>query len=363
MAPPSKRRTDPISHVPSASYGSGRSVSAEETALNCASNVSKAAQRAVGSVQNGVSELPIDIRECLGEGPTSKWAACPERVVIVRPAALDGIELWNVQDSKRKWTIHHEAYTFCAVDRWLEPDRNQSWWYRRRTHSMTKTSMMLLEPGELHRTLRVPRSDFRVLIVEPEFVHELLGEPDERHLFHFREGQHTDPCLVASFQSLCARIEHRSHDAQPVARRRSERETCSTDPAELEEQLVRFLHDVMQAAGERRVVHRAVCQKSVRLARDYIHENFTRKISLSDLARLAALSPYHFARSFRAEMGLSPYRYLRQVRIGWALTLQRTGLPPAWVSHAAGFYNQAEMTRAFLKELGFTPGHHHGTAR
>ncbi|RYG53809.1 AraC family transcriptional regulator, partial [bacterium] len=44
--------------------------------------------------------------------------------------------------------------------------------------------------------------------------------------------------------------------------------------------------------------------------RDYIEANLERDISLEDLAQIARLSTYHFARCFKATVGSSPHQYI-----------------------------------------------------
>ncbi len=48
-------------------------------------------------------------------------------------------------------------------------------------------------------------------------------------------------------------------------------------------------------------------------------------ISLAELAREAALSPFHFARGFKTATGTSPYRYLIERRLQRARLLLEEG--------------------------------------
>lgn len=55
---------------------------------------------------------------------------------------------------------------------------------------------------------------------------------------------------------------------------------------------------------------------NVRLRRvlDYISERVADEITLGDLARVACLSPFHFARMFTLAIGVSPHRYVSRMR-------------------------------------------------
>ncbi|MGY1840981.1 MULTISPECIES: helix-turn-helix domain-containing protein [unclassified Modestobacter] len=53
--------------------------------------------------------------------------------------------------------------------------------------------------------------------------------------------------------------------------------------------------------------------------------------------------------------GLPPRRYLTGRRVDRARRLLLAGVPPAEVATAAGFYDQAHLTRHFRRMLGTTP--------
>jgi transcriptional regulator GlxA family with amidase domain len=68
------------------------------------------------------------------------------------------------------------------------------------------------------------------------------------------------------------------------------------------------------------------------------------------------MSPRHFARSFRAETGVTPARYVESVRIEAARrTLEDTSLSVAAVAHTCGFGTTETLRRAFLRSLGVGP--------
>jgi AraC-like DNA-binding protein len=48
---------------------------------------------------------------------------------------------------------------------------------------------------------------------------------------------------------------------------------------------------------------------------EFIEDGLTRRLTLHELARVAALSPFHFARCFKATTGLSPHQYVQARRI------------------------------------------------
>lgn len=89
---------------------------------------------------------------------------------------------------------------------------------------------------------------------------------------------------------------------------------------------------------------------------EYIDANLAEPIKLDDLAEIAALSPYHLIRSFKAEMGLTPFRWVLQQRIERARRLlEITDLPLADIAYACGFSSQSHFSTVFKQSTGVTP--------
>ena len=82
-----------------------------------------------------------------------------------------------------------------------------------------------------------------------------------------------------------------------------------------------------------------------------------RGLTLRELADAAGLSPFHFARAFKASFGTPPHRFLVEQRIARARALIREGrLGLAEIALATGFADQAHFCAVFRRETGLTPG-------
>ena len=95
---------------------------------------------------------------------------------------------------------------------------------------------------------------------------------------------------------------------------------------------------------------------AVRRAREYLDEHAADNVTLAELARLAGLSAFHLCRVFRQSVGMPPHAYQTQLRVRRAKALLRAGLPIASAATAAGFYDQAHLTRHFKRVVGVPPG-------
>ena len=79
---------------------------------------------------------------------------------------------------------------------------------------------------------------------------------------------------------------------------------------------------------------------------DYINDYLDRDLSLSDLAALVQMSPFHFARLFKKSSGFAPHQFVIRCRIERAKELLLQGqLGIADIATEVGFANQSHLTR------------------
>jgi len=91
-------------------------------------------------------------------------------------------------------------------------------------------------------------------------------------------------------------------------------------------------------------------------ARDTIDRSFAAPLDVAALARVAYVSPAHFARQFRAVFGETPHRYLQRRRIERAMELLRdTDRPVTEVCLDVGFASLGTFSRTFSAVVGESP--------
>jgi transcriptional regulator GlxA family with amidase domain len=85
-------------------------------------------------------------------------------------------------------------------------------------------------------------------------------------------------------------------------------------------------------------------------------ENLAADLSVQALAERAHMSTRHFARSFRAETGITPARYVERLRLEAARrALEDTREPLGALAARCGFGTAETMRRSFLRALGVGP--------
>jgi transcriptional regulator GlxA family with amidase domain len=78
--------------------------------------------------------------------------------------------------------------------------------------------------------------------------------------------------------------------------------------------------------------------------------------SVSRLAARSGLSPRHFARLFRSEVGVTPAAWVEAARVSVARRILEGGRDaPKQVAVQSGFANADTLRRAFVRHVGVTP--------
>ncbi len=114
------------------------------------------------------------------------------------------------------------------------------------------------------------------------------------------------------------------------------------------------LHPWLGCAFRHAAGHLTLSQQ--RQLADFIEARIASSISLSDMAAVAGLSRYHFARSFSRTYGRAPHQHLLLRRISLAASLlAATSLPISEIALRVGFSSPARLSIAFRRIIGRSP--------
>lgn len=89
---------------------------------------------------------------------------------------------------------------------------------------------------------------------------------------------------------------------------------------------------------------------------DYITGHLDQPLTLDELASVAHMSPYHFHRTFTAEFGETPMKYLtrRRIEIAGHRLLQDRDQPVSNIAYMLGFSSMPVFCRTFKRHFGMT---------
>ena len=94
---------------------------------------------------------------------------------------------------------------------------------------------------------------------------------------------------------------------------------------------------------------------SVRRVIDTVSMRVDAPYDTAALARIGGVSPRHLTRLFLAEVGMTPVKYVEQLRMETAKALLLRGESVVTAASRAGFQNSETMRRAFVSRLGMPP--------
>jgi AraC family transcriptional regulator len=117
-----------------------------------------------------------------------------------------------------------------------------------------------------------------------------------------------------------------------------------------------LLKNYSNAAAVQENLNGGLSGYKLKRVQEFIDANLEEDLSLTELAEVADLSQFHFARAFRKSTGQTPQQYLMQQRIERAKQLlSKDDLPIVEISLRTGFKNQSHFTTLFRKFTKYTP--------
>ncbi len=125
------------------------------------------------------------------------------------------------------------------------------------------------------------------------------------------------------------------------------------------EELALRLAGASAAIGESAPAARAPSRREERWVTDALRQieaQAHEPLALADLAREASMSPYHFLRTFRSLVGMTPHQFVLRTRLHRAaVRLRRTGDSVSTIAFEAGFNDLSTFNRRFRRMMGASP--------
>lgn len=262
---------------------------------------------------------------------------------------LDNLELLHATYVTHSFAPHtHEGYAIGVVLTGAE-----TFAYRRATHVAGAGNVVIINPAEVHTGQAYTRQGwtYRMLYPEAEQLRRVASQlANHTSSFpFFPEAVIADTAIARQICNLHVQLER------------------GVEPLTAESLWTTLLADLIQRHADAHYpllspIPRADHQL-IQRALAYLHDNYATPIRLQELADCVALSPYHFLRLFKANLGLPPHTYLTQLRIHRAKALLNKRQPIAEVALAVGFTDQSHLSRHFKRIVGVPPGEYQADVR
>lgn len=230
----------------------------------------------------------------------------------------------------------HDYYVIGFIER---GERRLS--CKNQEYTIAKGNIVLFHPGDNHACVQSDGGtlDYRGLNISKEIMLDLTEEiTGRRKLPGFSENVIFDEEAVCYLHPLHEQIMKGS---------------CEFDK---EENLLLLLSLLMQRYGQ--PFERCVpeCCREIEKACAFMEQHFADRICLEQICRYAGLSKSTLLRAFTKEKGITPYRYLENIRISEAKKLLEQGISPLEAALQTGFSDQSHFSNYFNRFIGLTPG-------
>lgn len=113
--------------------------------------------------------------------------------------------------------------------------------------------------------------------------------------------------------------------------------------------------DQLKAAVEKAVGQKFTGNQSVDTALAWLHEHYTEKVELPELAKITLCNESYLARIFKKETGFTIINYVHKLRIEQGIRLMDEDLSVAEIAEKVGYNNLNQFYKYFEQYTGQTP--------
>jgi len=211
--------------------------------------------------------------------------------------------------------------------------------------TQTKGSVGILPSGLEHKAMLEGTSEHLALLIDSKLINRAAADAHLKGNFEIVERYtRRDPVISNVGMALLAEL-----DSKELSGRLYVESLANV----LAVHLLRYYSDRMSIETR---FHGGLSATKLKQVTSFVAENYTNEIKLDELAHVAGMSSFHFAREFKRTTGTTPHQYLINFRVERAKALlSQSELPLTEVGLRAGFSHQSHFTRLFRRITGTTP--------
>lgn len=209
---------------------------------------------------------------------------------------------------------------------------------------ISKHELFILNPGQVHscRSENLSGHSYKILSISCQALQSMaaqISEKSENPPF-FKHIRYDDMALGRKLIRLFTSIETPESDIQ-----------IESDLYVFSGDLIMHCSHIpptLSRIGEQRESIKRVC--------DHIRNHHTENLSIRELSAIACLSPFHFQREFKKNLGITPHEYLNDFRVSQSRKMLVKSGDIADTAVRLGFVDQSHFSRIFKKTVGIPPG-------
>jgi AraC family transcriptional regulator len=184
------------------------------------------------------------------------------------------------------------------------------------------------------------------LLLEPEFVVRTARENELADDFEIREIYRGEDVLIEQLALAILTETEKSEESRDGIFVASLQQTLT----------LHFIKNYTSGTAPLRIASGGLAPRDLRRIREFIDAHLADELTLADLASVAGLSQFHFARAFRQTTGLSPHQFVLRARVNRARHLLKNAkLTLVEVGLICGFKSQSHFTTVFRRMTNSTP--------
>lgn len=273
----------------------------------------------------------------------SRWGMAPKTFVAALPKSGISIARWRRTQAKARFYQETPKVGHYLLSLVLQPMNANSFVEKRQIWSgpIRANSVRIVDADCSCRWSSDSDFDLLHLMMPKQAVADMVG--DEERSIRF-----IDPLYARdnTIQQLGLQLLWAMERTNPLGTEMADGLTCALLAYLLEQ----YTAKALPAGGS------GLRPAQLKRVADLILSRLSTGVSLSEMAKEAGMSPFHFSRQFRLATGETPYRYALTKRIEWAKErLHEQNSDILEIAIDCGFKDASHFSRAFKAMTGMSP--------
>ncbi|KOA19803.1 HTH-type transcriptional activator Btr [Clostridium homopropionicum DSM 5847] len=203
-------------------------------------------------------------------------------------------------------------------------------------YEITGNTFLIIPPGVVHKCNPYNYNDwnFRMLYISPSWFESAFNIKGEQIKFSYVKLNKTTSLAIIN---LLNNIENNIIDVEGESR------------------LLNSISLLFDAENTNKEISKITYQRQLDKTKEFLDANYLSTITLDDLIQVSGISKYYLIRQFENSYGLSPHKYITNLRVNHSKELLKTSMDFSAIALESGFYDQSHFSKCFKEYTGVTP--------